>query len=758
MSISRRQFLKVLTAAGVSVSSAGWLVERVAALEAEGALQTAPGPGIESWVTTTCGLCPGGCGLEARLIDGLPVGVRGSTGHLVNAGKLCPAAHSTIQMLYSSDRVRTPLKRIGRRRHPTWEAISWDSAEKLIAKHLGEAMSSGAAHRIAFLDGRRRGLGTEIARAFMRGAGSFNYLHLEDSSEEAIARESFGWQRSPGVDLESALVVALFDFDAFGTEGSPVWQSRVYAAGRDRTIDRPIYMSIGPRLLGSAAKCDHWLPARPGSEALIAFAMAHHVLATAQEDRIYLERYTDWYDESSASLRDLVAEMTPAVVSDISGVPADQIEAAAEMFTKHRPGVAVAGCGSPSGHPSAMTAVAVNVLNLLVANVGNRGGVVPRNRVGLANAWEQSESAPDIRAASLRSAGRLVRALDRADPEHVDVLFLRDARPAFEGALATPFAAALAATEAFVVAFASEMDETSQLADLILPEPTFAERWDLLTDTPVVPRRHASLQQPLLEPMFEARQSEAVLAGLAERFADSFSVRFKSTQPEKLVAAAAAGLHAQTEGGICSVGGEGKDTHRPTSSRSFWKELRSSGVWALDADKVFGDVRQRRIVALPRTALGLGGGKVAQRLRVLTTPSSTRDPNLYPYQLVTFQIPELRNGELANYPFMMELSGHRGAQTRETWAEINPRTAAEVGVGDGDAISVASDLGGIEVTAHLTESVPPGIVAVPLGLGHEVGATASGVGANANTIVETQTADDDAVAVAVVTRVKVQAL
>ncbi len=757
MSISRRQFLKVLTAAGVSVSSAGWLVDRVAALEAEGALQTAPGPGIESWVTTTCGFCPGGCGLEARLIDGLPVGVRGRSSHLVNAGKLCPAAHATIQMLYNPDRVRTPLKRIGRRRHPEWEAISWESAEKLMVKHLGEAMSGGEAQRIAFLDGRRRGAGTEIARAFMRGAGSSNYIHIEDSAQEAIARESFGWPRSAGVDLESALVVALFAFDAFGTEGSPVWQSRVYAAGRDRTIDRPIYLSIGPRLLGSAAKCDHWLPARPGSEGLIALAMAHHILETGQEDPVYLERYTDWFDESSSSLRDLVTEMTPAVVSDISGVPAEQIEAAAEMFAKHRPGVAVAGCGSPSGQPAAMTAVAVNVLNLLVASVGSRGGVVARNGAGLAPAWEAGESQPSLPAASLRSPAQLAKALDAAHPDHVDVLFLRDARPAFEGSLATPFSAALAATEAFVVAFTSEMDETSQLADLILPEPTFAERWDLLTDTPIVPRRHASLQQPLLEPMFESRQSEAVLAGIAEHLADSFSLRFKSTKPDKLVAAAAAGLHAQTDGGICSIGGEGKDTSRPASARSFWKELRSDGVWALDADKVLGDLRQRRIVTLPRTALGLGKGEITERLRVLITPSSTRDANLYPYYLVTFQIPELRNGELANYPFMMELSGQRGSENRDTWAELNPRTAAELGVSDGNTILVASDVGGIEVTAHLTEGVPPGIVAVPLGLGHKVGAMASGIGANANTIVEAQAADDG-VTVTVLTRVKVQAL
>jgi len=486
--------------------------------------------------------------------------------------------------------------------------------------------------------------------------------------------------------------------------------------------------------------------------------MAHHILATEQEDRIYLKRHTDWYAESSESLRKLVSEMTPALVSDISAVPAHQIEAAAAMFAKHRPGVAIAGCGSSSSQLAAMTSVAVNVLNLIVGSVGTRGGVVARNRAGLATPWEQFEAQPSLRSASLSSLAQLEQALDAASPEHLEMLFLRDARPAFEGHLATSFAAALADTEAFVVAFASEMDETTQLADLVLPEPTFAERWDLLTDTPVVPRRHVSLQQPMLEPLFEARQSESVLASLAERFADSFSVRFESTQPEELVAAAAAGLHAQREGGICSSGDDAEGTTRQTHFESFWEALRVSGVWAVDADKVFSDVRQGRIVMLPRTTLGLGGGTVPERLRVLTTPSSIRDPNLYPYQLVTFQIPELRNGELANYPFMMELSGHRGAQTRDTWVEINPRTAAEVGVNDGDSISVASDHGGIEVTAHLTEGVLPGVVAVPVGLGHKLGATASGVGANVNTIVEARTAGDDGVAVAVVTRVKVQAL
>ena len=315
----------------------------------------------------------------------------------------------------------------------------------------------------------------------------------------------------------------------------------------------------------------------------------------------------------------------------------------------------------------------------------------------------------------------------------------------------------MVATRALIVAFASEINETALLADIILPEPTFAERWDLLSDAPIFPRAHVSLQQPVIAPLYGAKQSEEVLATIANALSPSFGVKFKSTSPESMVKAAAAALKADSRGGTCRVGPDGEEIQRTTSSRTFWKHLRETALWATEASYNAPSLPAQRAVVVPRKALALSGPGGPKALRDRLIPVTKGDPHVYPYYLATFRVPELRNGELTNFPIMMELCGHWGSAIRDTWAEMHPRTAAEAGVKEGSRIRVVSDLGQIEAVAHVTQAVPPSIIAVPLGLGHETGSTASGVGSNPNRIVESSVTEGPSLARTAVTRVKIEA-
>lgn len=760
MELSRRRFLQMLSAAGVSASSASWLLDRVEALQEDGALPSAPGPGEESWLPTACGICQGGCGLLVRRIDGIPVGVRGNPGHPVNKGKLCPAAHASVQMLYSPDRVRQPLLRTGRRRHPVWEEISWEEAESAIVKRIDSLLKKDMANRIAFLDGRRAGLGRDIAHVFLLGLGSSNYVSTHETPENAIATEMFGWKRAPGFDLENALVIGMFGFDGFGTDGAPVWQSQVYAHSRERTIDRPIYISVTPRLLGSAAKADHWLPARPGTEGIVALAMANQILTDGRENRAFLEQHTDWYNDSSRTLRQLVREITPAVASDITGVPGDRIVSMARIFADHSPAVALAGQGSPGRTMATMTHVAVNLLNLVTGSLGSPGGATERPLAPVTAVWE-FKSGIDAARSAAGSAARLAdleKALAPNHPSRIELLFVRDAHPVFESGRADAFEKALVDMKGLVVAFATEINETAMLADLILPEPTFLERWDLLTDTPVFPRSHVSLQQPALSPLFESRQSEEVLASVNTALGTKSSVSFKASSAEKLVRAATAGLYADKRGGSCDATRDGDDTSASSSSRAFWSDLKRDSVWALKSALVKPARPLKRIVTTPRAALNLEGSVGTDKLRSLTLPVPKGDWHVYPYQLVTFRVPELRNGETTNYPIMMELGGHWGDAIWDTWIELHPRTAAEATVENGSRVRVVSELGQIDAVARVTEAIPPGVVAIPVGLGHRVGSTAAGVGSNPNTIVENNITNGVTLAIETVSRVKMEAL
>src|SRR3990172_6957395 len=111
MDVTRRGFLSLTgAAAGLALLPAEFK-EHLHAVSAHG--HRWPGPGIESWVNSVCQLCPGGCGIRVRLLDGWPVGIRGIAGHPINRGGLCPKGDAALQALYDPDRIRRPLKRTG---------------------------------------------------------------------------------------------------------------------------------------------------------------------------------------------------------------------------------------------------------------------------------------------------------------------------------------------------------------------------------------------------------------------------------------------------------------------------------------------------------------------------------------------------------------------------------------------------------------------------------------------------------------------
>jgi anaerobic selenocysteine-containing dehydrogenase len=744
MRLSRRQFVELLAGAGVSTLASSWLVDRVFALDAEGALPVAPGPGIESWAPTTCGLCPGGCGLEFRRIDGLPVGVRGFAPHPVNRGRLCTLPHAALQMLFSPDRVRRPLKRTGRRGQGSWEEIGWDDAEAMLLDRLRKLIRADSRTQLAFLDGRPPGLGRHVAAGFMRGVGSPHHVDAACACADRVGRRMFGWDRAPGADLENSRVILLFGFDHLETDGSPVWQNRVYAEGRGDLAGRPTYVSIGPRLLGSAAKSEHWLPARPGTEGIVAVAIAHVILEHRWQDQRFLEDHTDWAESGGAGeagLHRLLTVITPSVAAEIAGVPAARIEETAGLFVEHQPGIALAGAGTSAAPTGALTFMAVNLLNVLVGAVGRRGTLVELPLLPLGTVWEPTADAGrDTAPNAITTIPQLTEALLENEPTPIDLLVVRGANPVYDTAMSRAMRRGLASYDRMIVVFAEQMTETALLADLVLPDATFLERWDMLTGTPLVPPGYALLQQPVIPPLFSVRPSEEVLARLCNSLGELSRVRFAETGGEQIAERASRGLFADRRGRLQGV--PSPEAAAPAEGpEGFWRGYRASTVWAFDGIPASSRPRTQRIAMAPGRLLGLPEEPTPNALRELFSPRPLGVTERYPYQLSVFRLMHFRDGATTNLPMMMEQAGHWASIMWATWAEMHPRTAAEAHVGNGDLVRIASELGHIEVLARVSEATPPGIVAVPVGFGHTSGSTAAGVGANVNLILPSPLGD-----------------
>ena len=154
MKITRRDLLKMGGGAGVAVALGGgfWKWSQLPTHEEQNE------PGVEKWIPTVCAQCMGGCGVLVRTIDGWAVNIAGNPLHPVNRGTLCPKGIAGLQGLYDPDRIRTPMKRIGKRGEGRWQPISWDEAIQLVTGPLRDLRQNGEPQSLAFMGGRYRGL------------------------------------------------------------------------------------------------------------------------------------------------------------------------------------------------------------------------------------------------------------------------------------------------------------------------------------------------------------------------------------------------------------------------------------------------------------------------------------------------------------------------------------------------------------------------------------------------------------------------
>ena len=109
---TRREFLTLIgvTAGGGMLAYAPELaVKAFDAAWGEDWVEVPKGP--ESWITSLCRQCPGGCGIRVRLIGDRPVKIEGNPFHPINRGRLCPKGQAGLLTLNDPDRLKGPLKR-----------------------------------------------------------------------------------------------------------------------------------------------------------------------------------------------------------------------------------------------------------------------------------------------------------------------------------------------------------------------------------------------------------------------------------------------------------------------------------------------------------------------------------------------------------------------------------------------------------------------------------------------------------------------
>src|SRR5881394_2755971 len=498
--MDRRRFLKVVGATGggaAAVSACGIGPEPTEQLVPYVVPPENQVPGIATYYATTCRECAAGCGVHAKVREGRVIKLEGNPESPINQGRLCARGQAALQGLYNPDRVTDPMARGA---NGEWQKVTWDDAIGRLQANVREARGKG----IAFVTGLESGSFGELVDGWTKLIGG-RHVTYEPFAFEALRegnRLAFGTPAIPWYDFANARYIVSFGADFMETWLSPVGyqnsftRAHAFTGGRDASMAKFVY--VGPRLALTGMSADEWIAAAPGTEGMLALAMAHVIVA----------RRLAPLPADVGRVRAALDANAPERVAAAVGIEANVITRLAREFAASRGGLAVAGGIAAQYANGAEIVAAVNILNYVAGQVGKTVKFGPDHALGGAGSFR------DLTAlAAEMSAGQ------------VALLLVHGANPAHS--LPAAFSQALGRVR-YKVSFSSYLDETAAASDLVLPDLHPLEQWN---DSE--PRAGVyALQQPVMQPVFpNTRHTGDVIlqvSGKAGAFKDYLQTRWRT--------------------------------------------------------------------------------------------------------------------------------------------------------------------------------------------------------------------------------------
>jgi anaerobic selenocysteine-containing dehydrogenase/Fe-S-cluster-containing dehydrogenase component len=652
--MKRRTFLKVLGASGAATATVGCSTREVEKLIPYTVPPEEIVPGVPTWYTSTCRECPAGCGIQVETHEGRATKVEGNPVHPISHGNLCPRGQASVQGLYHPDRYTGPsLMEFGVDQP---RSVSWSQAERVVAEEIRRAPRGS----VVFLTGDYRGTMDTLADQFAAATGArrVRYAPLEDAPRD--------------LDFANADLLVSFGADFLETWGSPVdyaWQFAQMHGYRNGRRGRFVW--VGPHRPLTGLNADLWIQTRPGTEALVAQALAGgDVNAVAQqtgpadgaaERARALQTLQQWWGESARKVA-------------------------------LGPGAAVQGPNSEA-------------LRQAVGRLNGRA------------------SGP---AADLRPMQQLIQQMNAGQ---VRVILIDAQNPAHSLPGGLKFAEALAKVPVRV-SFSTFPDETSKLATHLLPQSHFLERWDDYVPRPGV----FELVQPAMKPVFNTKAVGETILGISAALglAPTTGGALQTTWLDYLRAAWAGRAGSQDAWrGALKRGGVFPESGTATQALGFDTQEQATTPAAGTA-AVVGTVGGAAAQPAPATpAPTTPPPAPVQTAGPATFQTPTYEGAQDGLHLVVYPSLRFYDGRTANRPWLLELPDPVAKVSWDSFAEIHPATAERLDVKQGDELEITSPHGAVKARAYVYPGVMRDTIAIQMGLGQQGnGRWTEGLGAN----------------------------
>ena len=699
MKLTRRDFLKWASLSAVGAVACDIFREGEMIIQSPAKLPEDLVTGKDNWYATLCGQCPERESILVRVMEGRAKKVRGNPLYPTNQGKQSARCEAGLQALYHPDRLAGPMARVGVRGSGQFRQIGWDMAMNTL---LGQLRSNRPDAMLMITEPLRGHLGM-VASRFVSAYGGRHlaFEPLEQTVLRGAVKRVFNQDTLPDFDIEHTRYLLSFGADFLSTWVSPVRYARGYGEFR-RNIgkERGALVHTDPRYSVTAANADQWIPIRPGMEGVLALSMAYVIIDEGLADPGVVDAMTD--GAGASALEDFKPENIVSADSPLfAGIPerirgegaAEVIRRIASEFATTGPSLAIGG-GEAGAHTNGyFNLSAIFALNYLVDSVGKRsgeGGIVfnPPPPIDGIPATSPAGSITDW-----------LRISDDLRNGRIKLVLVRGANPLHGLPPGSGFRGALDAGDPFIVSFSSFMDDTSQMADLVLPERIYLEDWGDDVPEPGPGFEVVGIQQPVVNPLpdLDPRSFPDLLLTLSQDLGldDGLPNTFRDVLRQ-----GAQQLFDLDRGSI-----------RASTFEGFWNTMLQQGGW-WDSDRV-----STASPPSPPSLADLARQPSEQRL-----PSfRTQDVASKFFYLVPFLSNSLLDGRGAHLPWLQAVPDPLTTVTWQTWVEINARQADEMGLKEGDVIRIISTEDHIEAIVYPHPAVPPDVLSIPVGQGHAIG-------------------------------------
>ncbi|MHB9149294.1 MAG: molybdopterin dinucleotide binding domain-containing protein [Thermoleophilia bacterium] len=688
--------------------------------------------GVFTDYASVCRQCPAGCGILVKTMGGRAHKIEGNPRHPLNQGKLCARGQAGLQALYNPDRLAGPQVRSGGP-GSAFGTTTWDDGVALLADALAKAQAAAertGSQRVAVVGGQLSDHLYRVAAALLAATGPANpaaapppattasggggsapassavrsrpvvwSLHRAMDGVRSLGAAGAGvfggdagMARLPLFDLAAAEVAISFSADLFGTWLSPVYYGRAYGEmRRGRGAARGYLVQVDPRLTATGVSADQWLATPAGREADVALVLGRVIL----DEGLAAAARPAGVD---AVFKDVDAGRLAADL----GLSFEALVRLARLFAKSNAPLAIPGGGLGARENGGDAVLAVMALNLLV---GAQGRTL-RPPAGLPAAG----LAPVERVSSFSDVRSFIADMAAGT---IDVLLVLDGDPLHDLPAALGFREAVARVPLIVDFSPFPTDTGEESAHLRLPAPTYLETWGYQVPDPSIGLQTLGAQQPVVRQLHDTRSPVdvmlAVAKGLGSRAQDLLPWE---TEVDYLKASVAA-LVGRTDASLVTGDAE-----------VLWVKWQQYGGWWSTSEVAASDAAAGASAAPPASA---------------PTAPDTLDLSLTPPQdgadgaflLRPFPSLTLGDGRHANQPWLQETPDPMTSVVWDTWVEVDPGAALELGVSTGDIVKVTSDVGSVEAPVYIYRGIGRGTVAMPLGQGHRAyGRYAAGRGAN----------------------------